>query len=84
MSNYSIRMSKLSTKVVRDKQFFRLTSVKPSEIFSNKSLKEVITNWRVIQNEIVYVIGLSPNLSEKSVLFKRFSQNQSISVNMGK
>jgi len=59
------------TKIVKEGFFFKLTHVKNSEVHANKNLKEALKNLRVIQNELLYVIGLSPRLTEKNVFINR-------------
>ena len=61
------RFSNFYTKIIKEGFFFKLAQVKNTEVHANKNLKEALKNLRVIQNELLYVIGLSPRLTEKNV-----------------
>jgi len=60
-------MKNISTKIVQEGIFFKFANINPIEITTNKAIIDIFQNLRVIQNELVYIIGLSPKIADKAV-----------------
>ena len=48
------------------------TTPKKNLISDNWELKERLTNARIVQKDLLYVIGLSPKIANKTVLFNLY------------